>query len=266
MPAGEEGVVIATQRFSRRMHMTDEQKKVLKKDIDKYEKEMNQRAVGIFKQMVAEINEVTGSQMVDPGTRQKVGQSENVDVVMEQIETYSDEWIKGGKEAKEQGLNTSSRFWPRVQAVLKEKVRRMEHMKRGDELPSGVLEMVKVYVSTKRALSVGDKMAGRHGNKGVIARIVPEEDMPFLEDGSPVDIMLNPLGVPSRMNVGQILETHLGWAAAVLGFQSITPVFDGATEDEIHKAIEEANSTVRDRRKERKTNKIPIADRELDAE
>jgi fucose permease len=92
----------------------------------------------------------------------------------------------------------------------------MEHMKRGDELPSGVLEMVKVYVATKRALSVGDKMAGRHGNKGVIARIVPEEDMPFLEDGTPVDILLNPLGVPSRMNVGQILETHLGWAAAAL--------------------------------------------------
>ena len=104
-------------------------------------------------------------------------------------------------------------------------------MKRGDELPSGVLEMVKVYLATKRQLSVGDKMAGRHGNKGVIARIVPEEDMPFLEDGTPVDILLNPLGVPRRMNVGQILETHLGWAAAILGFQAVTPVFDGATEE-----------------------------------
>src|SRR6202042_3903096 len=104
-----------------------------------------------------------------------------------------------------------------------------------------------------RALSVGDKMAGRHGNKGVIARIVPEEDMPFLEDGSPVDIMLNPLGVPSRMNVGQILETHLGWAMAVLGQQAVTPVFNGATEDEIHKATEEANETVKTRRKDRST-------------
>src|SRR6202020_2799116 len=113
------------------------------------------------------------------------------DVILEQIEGFSPEGIKGSKEAKEQGVNTHSRFWPRVQAVLKEKARRMEHMKRGDELPSGVLEMVKVYVATKRALSVGDKMAGRHGNKGVIARIVPEEDMPFLEDGSPVDTMLN---------------------------------------------------------------------------
>src|SRR5215204_6558504 len=266
MPAGEEGVVIGAQRFSRRMHMSDEQKKQLKKDIDKYEKDMNVRAIGIFKQMVAEINEVTGQQMVDPGTRQKVGQSENVDVVMEQIETFKEEWIKGSKESKEQGVNTYTRFWPRVQAVLKEKNRRMEHMKRGDELPSGVLEMVKVYVATKRALSVGDKMAGRHGNKGVIARIVPEEDMPFLEDGSPVDILLNPLGVPSRMNVGQILETHLGWAMKVLGQQALTPVFDGATEDEIHKAVEEANKTVKERRKERKSSHTAVADRELDVE
>jgi DNA-directed RNA polymerase subunit beta len=227
---------------------------------------MNQRAIGIFKQMVAEINEVSGQQMVDPGTRQKVGQSEIADVVMEQIETFSEDWIKGSKEAKEQGLNTHSRFWPRVQAVLKEKTRKMEHMKRGDELPSGVLEMVKVYVATKRQLSVGDKMAGRHGNKGVIARIVPEEDMPFLEDGTPVDILLNPLGVPSRMNVGQILETHLGWAAAVLGFQAITPVFDGGSEDEIHKAVDEANKAVRERRKERKAAHKTVGDRELDAE
>ena len=108
--------------------------------------------MGIFKQMIGEINEVTGQQMVDPGTRQKVGQIENADVILEQIEGFSVDWIKGSKESKEQGLNTHSRFWPRVQAVLKEKNRRMEHMKRGDELPSGVLEMVKVYVATKRTL------------------------------------------------------------------------------------------------------------------
>jgi DNA-directed RNA polymerase subunit beta len=264
MPAGEEGVVIGASRFSRRMHMTDEQKKVLKKEIDNYEKEMNKRAIGIFKQMVAEINEVTGQQIVDPGTRQKVGQSENVDVILEQIDTFSSDWIKGSRESKEQSLNTYSRFWPRVQAVLKEKNRRMEHMKRGDELPSGVLEMVKVYVSTKRQLSVGDKMAGRHGNKGVIARIVPEEDMPFLSDGTPVDILLNPLGVPSRMNVGQILETHLGWAMHNLHLQSVTPVFDGATEDEIHQAIEESNTTILQRRKDREKHHQPIAERELD--
>jgi DNA-directed RNA polymerase subunit beta len=113
-------------------------------------------------------------------------------------------------------------------------------MKRGDELPSGVLEMVKVYLATKRQLSVGDKMAGRHGNKGVIAKIVPVEDMPFLEDGTTVDVLLNPLGVPSRMNVGQILETHLGWAGAKLGFQAITPVFDGATEGQINQCLADA--------------------------
>ncbi|MGE5610997.1 MAG: DNA-directed RNA polymerase subunit beta, partial [Bacillota bacterium] len=264
MPAGEEGVVIATQRFSRRMHMTDDQKKQLKKEMDKFEKEMNLRAIAIFKQMIAEINEVTGQQMVDPNTKQKVAQSDNTDVLMEQIETFSTDWVKGSKEAREQAENTYSRFWPRVQAVLKEKNRRLEHMKRGDELPSGVLEMVKVYVATKRALSVGDKMAGRHGNKGVIARIVPEEDMPFLEDGTPVDIVLNPLGVPSRMNVGQILETHLGWAAAVLGFQAVTPVFDGASEEEIHKAIDEANAAIRQRRKDREKNHQPLGMRDLD--
>ena len=102
-----------------------------------------------------------------------------------------------------------------------------------DELPPGVVQLVKVCIAEKRKISVGDKMAGRHGNKGIIARIAPEEDMPYLPDGSPVDIVLNPLGVPSRMNVGQILETHLGWAAEVLGFAAKTPVFQGASEEEI---------------------------------
>ncbi|PYO83812.1 MAG: DNA-directed RNA polymerase subunit beta [Gemmatimonadetes bacterium] len=102
-----------------------------------------------------------------------------------------------------------------------------------DELPPGVIQLVKVYIAEKRKISVGDKMAGRHGNKGIIARIVPEEDMPFLPDGTPVDIVLNPLGVPSRMNVGQILETHLGWCARILGFEAKTPVFQGADETEI---------------------------------
>ena len=111
----------------------------------------------------------------------------------------------------------------------------------GDELPPGVIKMVKVYIAMKRKLSVGDKMAGRHGNKGVIAKIVPIEDMPFLPDGTPVDIVLNPLGVPSRMNIGQVLETHLGWAASVLGRHFATPVFDGASEADIRALLEEAN-------------------------
>jgi DNA-directed RNA polymerase subunit beta len=100
-----------------------------------------------------------------------------------------------------------------------------------------VIKLVKVFVAMKRKLSVGDKMAGRHGNKGVIARILPDEDMPYLPDGTPVEIVLNPLGVPSRMNVGQILETHLGWAAKVLGLHFASPVFDGAKEDEIKKYL-----------------------------
>src|SRR5216110_2632685 len=119
-------------------------------------------------------------------------------------------------------------------AKLEEKAEeRIDRILQPDELPPGVIQLVKVYMAEKRKVSVGDKMAGRHGNKGIVARIVPEEDMPFLPDGRPVDIVLNPLGVPSRMNVGQILETHLGWAARLLGFYAKTPVFQGANEREI---------------------------------
>ena len=110
----------------------------------------------------------------------------------------------------------------------------------GDELPAGVKKLAKVYVAKKRKLKVGDKMAGRHGNKGIVARIVREEEMPFLEDGTPVDIVLNPLGVPSRMNIGQIYETVLGWAGQNLGEKYATPIFDGASIDEINKLTEKA--------------------------
>ncbi|MDI3328243.1 MAG: DNA-directed RNA polymerase subunit beta [Alicyclobacillaceae bacterium] len=110
----------------------------------------------------------------------------------------------------------------------------------GDELPPGVNQLVRVYIAQKRKISEGDKMAGRHGNKGVIARILPEEDMPFLPDGTPVEIVLNPLGVPSRMNIGQVLETHLGMVAKVTGLHMATPVFDGANEHDIFEALEEA--------------------------
>ena len=123
--------------------------------------------------------------------------------------------------------------------IYEEKIAKL---RQGDELSPGVIKMVKVFIAMKRKLSVGDKMAGRHGNKGVIARILPEEDMPYLPDGTPVEIVLNPLGVPSRMNVGQILETHLGWAARVLGLYFATPVFDGATEKEIKQKLDEAGA------------------------
>ena len=116
----------------------------------------------------------------------------------------------------------------------------MERVEAGDEVDTGIIKSVKVYIASKRKLSVGDKMAGRHGNKGVVAKIVPEEDMPYLADGTPVDIVLNPLGVPSRMNVGQVLETHLGWAARLLGLRFATPVFDGIKEKEVRNYLKEA--------------------------
>jgi DNA-directed RNA polymerase subunit beta len=124
-----------------------------------------------------------------------------------------------------------------LEKITEEKVGKL---RKGDELPPGVIKQVKCYIAMKRKLSVGDKMAGRHGNKGVIARIVPEEDMPYLPDCTPVEIVLNPLGVPSRMNVGQILETHLGWAAQALGVRFATPVFDGATEKDIKAQLKAA--------------------------
>jgi len=136
---------------------------------------------------------------------------------------------------------TSEFYADKILELQDEEAQEIERVKRGDELPAGVLKRVVVYVAAKRKLSEGDKMAGRHGNKGIVSRILPEEDMPYLEDGTPVDIVLNPLGVPSRMNVGQLLETHLGWAAHVLGFYAESPVFNGATEEEIWDLLRSAN-------------------------
>jgi DNA-directed RNA polymerase subunit beta len=125
-----------------------------------------------------------------------------------------------------------------LEKITDEKIAKL---RKGDELPPGVIKLVKVYIAMKRKLSVGDKMAGRHGNKGVVAKIVKEEDMPYLADGTPVEIVLNPLGVPSRMNVGQVLETHLGWAAKFLGLKFATPVFDGMKEKDIRGYLKQAN-------------------------
>ncbi len=144
--------------------------------------------------------------------------------------------IDEGSEARE----IMSFHMDKIAELQEEQEREEDRVRRGDELPAGVLKRVVVYVATKRKLQVGDKMAGRHGNKGIVSRIMPEEDMPFLEDGRSVDVVLNPLGVPSRMNVGQLLETHLGWAAAALGFHAETPVFNGASEQEIRDLLKEA--------------------------
>lgn len=131
-------------------------------------------------------------------------------------------------------------FDEQLHELLAEEEQEIEKVRRGDELPTGILKRVVVYVATKRKLSEGDKLAGRHGNKGVVARIIPEENMPYMPDGTPVDIVLNPLGVPSRMNVGQILECHLGWAAKTLGMKVSCPVFDGAKEAEIKELLKKA--------------------------
>ena len=128
-----------------------------------------------------------------------------------------------------------------LQLVEEQTERQIERLMRGDELPPGIVQLVKVYIAKRRKLAVGDKMAGRHGNKGVVAQIVPEEDMPYLEDGTPVDVCLNPLGVPSRMNLGQIFETHLGMAAQILDLHMATPVFDGASLEEVKNYLEEAD-------------------------
>jgi DNA-directed RNA polymerase subunit beta len=170
-----------------------------------------------------------------------LGQDKDDKVMVEQAQSFKLEHLNIGTTAKQNRCaDIYSRHKERLDFLFDEQERKVNSLKRGDELPSGVQQMVKVYVATKRQISVGDKMAGRHGNKGVISKILPVEDMPYMADGRPVDILLNPLGVPSRMNVGQILETHLGWAADRLGFKAVTPVFDGAVEDDIHKCLKEA--------------------------
>jgi len=262
LPNGYEGVVIKTERFVRRGSGGEEGKKALASQIREYEKDIRNKQCTIFKQMIAAMHEKFEVDIVDPSTRQKVGVSEDDEVVYEQVEHWDIKWVKPAA-MREKVEKLVGKFFEKISALEEEKKKRVERLKHGDELPSGVIEMVKVCVATKRMLSIGDKIAGRHGNKGVIAKILPEEDMPFLEDGRSLDILLNPLGVPSRMNVGQILETHLGWAAKVLGFTAVTPVFDGAKELDINQLMEEANEAMRRRKSELEGANKPPADDEL---
>ncbi len=247
LPSGYEGVVIKTEVFTRRGAGGDDQKKVLADEVKRLESDAKAQECTIFRQMMDAIHEQQEINVVDPSTRQKVGASDDDDVIFEQIENFDIKWVRPA--ASRDGVKKIvEKFWVRITEEEEEKNRRIERMKHGDELPSGVLQMAKIYVAIKRTLSIGDKMAGRHGNKGVIAKIMPEEDMPFLADGTPLDIMLNPLGVPSRMNVGQILETHLGLVAKVLGFHAVTPVFDGANEDDIQALTKECNQVMASKR------------------
>ena len=243
VPSGIEGIVIDTQKFSRRMSLSEDERKAFEKELKEVETDGNAEIASTFEPLVIEnwkrrpvrsSRILTGTPLADGQDPKFVAEratSFRLDHVLDQVKD----------ESKKKDVRTG--LLPAVAergTAIDDRDRKLNSMKRGDELRSGVLQMVKVYIATKRVISVGDKMAGRHGNKGVIAKILPIEDMPFLPDGTPIQIMLNPLGVPSRMNVGQILETHLGWAGAKLGFQAITPVFDGATEADINKCLADA--------------------------
>jgi DNA-directed RNA polymerase subunit beta len=240
--SGIEGIVIDAQRFSRRMSLSEEERKVFEKDLKAAESDGNDEIARVFGTMVEEIEDVVGKTLTDEDDTPLV-RNQDPKFVAEKAGYFRLQTIVADMKSDSKIKQVETIYkehWPLVEKTIDSRDRIVNSMKRGDELRSGVLQMVKVYIATKRTISVGDKMAGRHGNKGVISKILPVEDMPYLEDGTPIQIMLNPLGVPSRMNVGQILETHLGWAGSKLGFRAVTPVFDGATEEEINGCLAEA--------------------------
>jgi DNA-directed RNA polymerase subunit beta len=243
VPSGVEGIVIDTQRFSRKTSMTEEERKALDKQRDQIEAKYGKLIADQFKTFVKDLAHAIDRKekdLKDPASGKALGDDKDVAVAAQAAGFKVENLDIRSPEKEKRARELWKKYSDRITVFVEERERRINSLNRGDELPSGVQQMVKVYVATKRVISVGDKMAGRHGNKGVISKVLPEEDMPFLADGTPVDILLNPLGVPSRMNVGQILETHLGYAAAKLGFKAITPVFDGATEEEIRDALKEA--------------------------
>ena len=250
-PPGIEGIVVDVKIFSRKGAEKDERAKLIENmEISRLEKnlrdeiriltdERNKRLAASLEGKVVSnelVHERTGRKIVAKGTEMTREVIENLSL-RELLKLK----FKDGANPTDQIQEIEEMTTRQIDVLRKIHEERISKLRRGDELPPGVIKLVKVYVAMKRKLSVGDKMAGRHGNKGVIARILPEEDMPYLPDGTPVEIVLNPLGVPSRMNVGQILETHLGWAAQALGMWFATPVFDGATESEIKSMLEKAN-------------------------
>lgn len=250
-PPGTEGIIVDVKVFSRKeaKHKTKEEKTEELKKITEITTLYEGQIAALKKEKVLKLakmlhgvkisasllDEETGSIIIHKGKALKkndIKKLERCDITtlrVEEDEKLEDEIKRVVTILDEQ-----------IEELAFEQEREMDRVKRGDELPPGVVKKVSVYVASKRKVSVGDKMAGRHGNKGVIAKILPEEDMPFLPDGTPVEIVLNPLGVPSRMNVGQILETHLGWAAHALGYRAISPVFDGANETEIKSELKKA--------------------------
>ncbi|MCG3157977.1 MAG: DNA-directed RNA polymerase subunit beta [bacterium] len=239
-PPGLKGIVIDTKLFSRKKKDA-KSKRQEKKKVDEIE-EWHTRELSRIKQLRNEklINLLTGETAATiRDLHGKVVVRASTELTEERLsELDFDKLDRGEGWTEKKRINELvetlfSAYERKVQDTEEEYERRKLKIIVGDELPPGIVQLAKVYVAKKRKLMVGDKMAGRHGNKGVVAKIVPIEDMPHLEDGTPVDIVLNPLGVPSRMNLGQIFETTLGWAAAKLGLKYATPVFDGASEDEV---------------------------------
>jgi DNA-directed RNA polymerase subunit beta len=250
-PPGIEGIIVGVKIFSRKgIEKDDRAKAIEQEELDMMEKnlqdeirilhdEVKKRVVGMLQgqELRADLYDEHGRErLLRKGTAltPEVLQALPYEAIV-RLKIATDD-----PRLEEDLRELEERTERQVEVIRNQFEEKKEKVRRGDELPPGVIKLVKVYVAMKRKLSVGDKMAGRHGNKGVIARILPEEDMPYLPDGTPVEIVLNPLGVPSRMNVGQILETHLGWAAHALGLYFATPVFDGATEQEIKNWLEQA--------------------------
>jgi len=254
-PPGIDGTVVDVQVFTRKGQERDQRslaieeeeesrlRRNLEDEIRILSEQRNQRIYELF-----EGRKLAADLVVDKEVRIPHGQAvtremlDGVEPKQLRKAQLTSTQINVGAEIKEYEDRTERQI-KILTDIYEEKIAKL---RQGDELSPGVIKMVKVFIAMKRKLSVGDKMAGRHGNKGVIARILPEEDLPYLPDGTPVDIVLNPLGVPSRMNVGQILETHLGWAARVLGVHFATPVFDGATEREIKQKLQEASARLRE--------------------
>ncbi|MFL2542624.1 MAG: DNA-directed RNA polymerase subunit beta [Candidatus Latescibacterota bacterium] len=247
-PPGMEGVVIDRKVFSRKERSESSRRKE-KSLLAEYDREAEERKEQLINERNTRLLEIVGDAKLG-----RLRSAEDDSVVVREGTQLTDRLIERvdfstitPEEGWTEDLKISSRVdelmrytSEQLQLVDEQAERQVERLTRGDELPPGIAQLVKVYVSKKRKLAVGDKMAGRHGNKGVVAYIAPEEDMPFLEDGTTVDICLNPLGVPSRMNLGQVFETHLGMAAATLGLHVATPVFDGATLDEVKELFDEA--------------------------
>jgi DNA-directed RNA polymerase subunit beta len=243
MPPGTRGVVIDAQKFSRRVNLTDAERAQTLNVIRDAEMAFLSALRENTATMLKKVQEALSVEIKDDLTGKPFALDDTSTYdELRRVKVLSQQAAEGAPEGagRNSALQAIHDATTRIEAREAEKNKIVNRLSRGDELPTGVLEMVKVYVATKRNISVGDKMAGRHGNKGVISKVCPVEDMPYLEDGRPVDIVLNPLGVPSRMNVGQILETHLGFAAHKLGIRCYTPAFDGAKEEEIAEVLEEA--------------------------